>query len=118
MGYQLVFWREEVPCGKPSDTYARLMEEISVSGLASIPTEPIVLRIASAFSEGIEGVSDGFGMSWVAEDDASSFQVETSAQHVLVELRPLNRDIANTIIDIATEFGCPLYDPQTDERFA
>jgi hypothetical protein len=93
------------------------MDGTGVVGLASIPTDLIVSRIASTFSEDIEEGSDSLALSWVSKDEMSSFQVETSAQHVLVEMRPLNHDIANTIIDIASEFGCPLYDPQIYERF-
>jgi hypothetical protein len=38
--------------------------------------------------------------------------------HVLVIMRPLDEDNANRLISLADAFGAPLYDPQTDERFA
>jgi hypothetical protein len=118
VGYALVFWRDELTGRDPAEIYNHLMEGIHVPGLSVIPTDMIVSRIASAFSEGVEDDPAGFALCWLSDDATSSFQVEISSQHVHVELRPLVHDTANIIIDIANEYHCPLYDPQTNERFS
>ena len=50
--------------------------------------------------------------------EQSSFQVEWTTQYVRITCRPLDGDRANQMIDVANAFGCVLYVPQTDERFA
>jgi hypothetical protein len=45
------------------------------------------------------------------------FEVTWSPVHVLVTLRAVETDEGNRLVDIAANFGAPLYDPQTGERF-
>lgn len=43
-----------------------------------------------------------------------------SPEHIAAELRPAglgSDDVANRIIGVLEAFECPLYDPQTGERF-
>jgi hypothetical protein len=117
VGYDLVFWRDELTGREPAEIYNDLMDGLHVPGLRVIPTDTIVSSIAAAFSEGVKNDPAGFALCWLSVDATSSFQVEISSQHVHVTLRPLVHDTANIIIDIANEYHCPLYDPQTDERF-
>jgi hypothetical protein len=55
---------------------------------------------------------------WSSEDASSTFEVEWSTQHFVAECRPLVPEVGNRIIEIADGFDCPLFDPQTGERFA
>ena len=45
-------------------------------------------------------------------------EVYVHPRHVTLSLRGgWTGDDANRLIDVMTGFGCPLYDPQTGERF-
>jgi hypothetical protein len=95
------------------------MEGGDVAGLRPLPVEQIVSAIVAAFPQSVRepnGPSSEW-IDWLSQDESSSFQVEWSSHHVRVDLRPLDRDIANMFIDVMSAFGCPLYDPQTGERF-
>jgi len=56
-------------------------------------------------------------VDWQSPDEAQSFQVEWSPTHVWITCRGLHGPDMNRLVDLAAKFGCPLYDPQTGERF-
>ena len=118
VGYQLIFWRQAADRLDPKSVYTDLMDGVRVAGLAELPVAAIVERIAELFDEGIDDDAAGFALAWVSSDEMSSLQIETSTQHVHVEMRPLDQDTANSIIGVLSEFDCPLYDPQIARRFA
>ena len=45
------------------------------------------------------------------------FEITWSPVRVHVTLRAIETDDGNRLVDIAANFGAPLYDPQTGERF-
>jgi hypothetical protein len=57
------------------------MDGLHVPGLSVIPTDTIVSRIASAFSEGVEDDPAGFALCWLSDDGTSSFQNDWDNQH-------------------------------------
>jgi len=115
-----VFWRRDR--GTAANAYAvytALMEGHFVDGLLDLPVEQIVAEVLARFP-GAARVGDGplsEGAEWVSGDRRSSFRVEWSPKHVLVEVRNVSNDVGNLLVDIVTGFGCPLYDPQVNERF-
>lgn len=113
MSYDLDFWKQ--PPGSvfdPQATYERLSSGESVEGLLNLPIEMIMQKIAETFHD------------WVRLDDATwesakrgSFQVYTTPQFLRVDCYGMDGEDMNTLIDIAHDFGCPLYDPQVGTRF-
>ena len=55
---------------------------------------------------------------WESDDHRAACVVGWSSQWVHVNLTgDWPHSLANYFIDVGDEFGCALYDPQTDERF-
>lgn len=118
VGYQLVFWQEASSL-EPAPTYRALSDGSPVDGLRSLPIDEILARLGEVFPDGVREASGPSTewFTWESTDQRLSYQVVWSDQHVLAELRPLSAEVANRIIDVLTEFDCPLFDPQTGERF-
>jgi hypothetical protein len=121
MSYELVFWQRDAGhAANANGVYQSLMDGSKVDGLRTLPIEDIVAAILTAFPRAVREPNGPTSewIDWVREDEQSSFQVEWSPQHVGIDLRPKDNDIANRLIDIMVDdFRCPLYDPQTGERF-
>jgi hypothetical protein len=119
VSYDLAFWRQDESDERPSrELYELFIERQRVNGIPELPVEAFLARLRQAFPSTVrEPNGDVEWLDWRSQDDQSSFQVEWTPQCVWVSLRPLDGDRANRIIDMANEFGCALYDPQTDERF-
>ena len=119
MSYDLLFWKQEAgQTLDPAAVHSSLAEEESIPGLVSLPISEWIEAVLEAFPDARKepnGPSEW--ITWTSRDEAESFQMEWSPVHVWVTCRPLDIDIANRLIDIALNFGCPLYDPQTGERF-
>jgi hypothetical protein len=118
MSYQLCFWSERPGVSlAPQTAYERLLEGNEVDGLLPLPIDAYLEALANAFPGGTREHNGAFDW-FVWEGPSSMFEVEWSDVHVLVTMRPLDEDKANVLIDLATSFGAPLYDPQIAERFA
>jgi hypothetical protein len=111
--YILAFWCDAD--GEPRDpnvVFDRLCDSATVDGLAALPIADINSRFQSIFDTILSRSDD---VAWEGGDDM--FLLETGNQHVfLVAGHSTNTDHYNTAIDIMKEFGCPLYDPQTETR--
>jgi hypothetical protein len=120
MSYDLVFWRQlNGYAGSPAETYTRLIERERVEGLADLDIEAMLGRLQQVFPTLVrERNGDANWATWVSENQQDSFQVEWTAQSVIVACRHVHTDDMNRIIDWAATFACPLFDPQTGERFA
>ncbi len=113
MSYDLNFWKQKKGVNlDPQETYERLSDGEHVEGLEDIPIEQMMEKVREAFSPGwIQHDS----MTW--EADRKSFQVFTTPQFFRVDCGGMTGEEMNLFIDIGIEFGCPLYDPQTGERY-
>ena len=121
MSYDLVFWHQ-------NDTETRSPREIceaikqsreAASGLQPIAVDDFLARCLEEFPDARREPNGP--RDWIdctPEDGSWSFQVEWTAVHISVTLRGRwPHDVANRLIDLAADIGCPLYDPQTSERF-
>jgi hypothetical protein len=113
MSYDLNFWREK-PGIKldPQMTYEQLSHGEWVEGLEDLPIEQILKRIQEAFTQGWTKLDF---QSW--EAPGKGFQIFTTPQSFRVDCGGITGEEMNLFIDIAAEFGCPLYDPQVGQRF-
>jgi hypothetical protein len=114
VSYDLNFWKERPGVElDPQSVYERLSEGEIVDGLEVLPIERIVERIAAEFSQWERlGPYD-----WESPGQRGSFQVATTPQSFRVDCYGMYDEDMNRVIDIGHEFGCPLYDPQTGERY-
>jgi hypothetical protein len=120
LSYDLAFWcqheSEERP---PAKLYEAFVDGQRVDGIPDLPVDEFLTRVLEAFPTATRepnGVSEW--VVWERPDGSASFQVEWTPQCVRATFRPLNEDEANRLIDLANDFGCALYDPQTEERFS
>lgn len=120
MSYELIFWDQPPQFDvAPIDVYSSLNDGDYVPGLVDLPVDAILGRVLGEFP-GARREPNGPSSEWVdwsSLDGQLGFQVEWSGQHLRVDCRPLEHEVANRLIDIAAEFGCALFDPQTGERF-
>lgn len=113
MSYDINFWKLSRPlAARPQDIYAELCEGNSVEGLAQLPIRDILTRIAAAFP-GFDP-DDDFPM---IELENSGIEVNHSPQHVRFDIRGELDSSVNTLVEILADFGCPMYDPQVNERY-
>lgn len=121
MSYDLIFWTE-IPgpvAADPTAVYARLMEGDTVDGLAVLPIEDMVNDLSRAFPDaqrGLNGTDEW--LEWDEPSRPAVLEVTWTDQYVHASCRNLTNDELNRVIDVAVAHGCPLYDPQTGERFA
>ncbi len=116
MSYDLDFWKYENEPGEGQDhqaIYEKLSNGETVAGLAQLPIDQIMQQVADRFTQA--GWEEVDAVSW--EKDGSAFQLFTTKQFFRVDCYGMEGEDMNAFIDIAAEFGCPLYDPQVEERF-
>lgn len=120
VSYDLAFWQQELNAKvDPEVTLDQLADGNHVEGLTDIPVEDILARLCELFPTAVRELNGGEEwLVWVSQNQQDSFQVMWSAQHCLVNCRHLANEDINAIISVMTSRGCPLYDPQTGERFA
>ena len=120
MSYELIFWRQTPAQTKsPLSVHESLMNEIHVDGLVELPIDGILSRVMHDFPGTVrESNGPSEWLTWVSQNEKDSFEVAWSRQHVRVDCRHLHSDQMNQLIEIGAAFGCPLFDPQTNERFS
>jgi len=114
MSYDLDFWKYQPGVVlSHQEVYEKLSNGSAVDGLEEIPIPKILKRVNEVFSlAGWRKIDDAH---W--ESEKGSFEIYTTPQFLRVDCYSMAGEDMNLFIDIATEFGCPLYDPQTGERF-
>lgn len=119
VSYDLVFWKQQEDANLGPAMVARALQDAEPpAGLVELPIEAWLEELLTSFPGAVrEPNGQHEWIDWVSSDERQSFQVEWSAVHVWVTCRHTDSATMNRIIDIALGFGCPLYDPQTDERF-
>ncbi|MDH3755137.1 MAG: hypothetical protein OEU32_14800 [Acidimicrobiia bacterium] len=121
VSYDLVFWRQHPTEAR---TPVEILQAIATGpgpteGLVPLPTESMIARLLEVVPSA-ERLPNGEG-EWIVcdgPDQSWSFQIEWSTTHFWASLRGAwTGATANKLVDVALEFDCPLFDPQTGERF-
>lgn len=113
MSYDINFWKQSQPLEMPpSEIYGTLCNGDTVEGLEALPIDTIYERIRAAFPS--FDPKEDFP---VIEFEHCGIEVSSSPQHVRFDIRGDIGSETNRLIEILAEFGCPLYDPQIDQRF-
>lgn len=115
MSYDLNFWKYEKESS--SNNHQAVYEQLSngefVEGLEVIPIKDILKNLREVFST--LGWTQVDEETW--EGESGSFQIYTTPQFFRVDCYGIEGEDMNHLIDIAQEFGLPLYDPQISKRF-
>jgi hypothetical protein len=119
MSYELVFWRQATMMSQSSKTtYEALKNRHFVEGLSELPIDEVLSAITTSFpTSRREGAGTDECLTWSSTDEEDSFRVTWSSQHFRVECHHLPLEHVNCHVKIGEKFSCPLYDPQTGERF-
>ncbi len=113
MTYDLNFFKEQP--GVEIDmqaAYEQLSLEKDVPGLAELPVERMLARIKELYPDEWTQYGDGH---WESTEDA--LEVMLTPYFLRVDFPGLGREDLEAMMELAREFDCPLYDPQTGERF-
>ncbi len=112
MSYDLDFWKYKPGVSLDHQaTYEKLSDGQVVDGLEELPISRITARLKEVFADW-DQLDDE---TW--EGDSGSFQIFTTPQFFRVDCYGMDEEDMNKIIDIGSEFGCPLYDPQVTTRY-
>ena len=115
MSYDLDFWQYETarPMADHHAVYERLSEGEFVAGLRTIPIDAILAKLDGVFSS--LGWTKLDETNW--EGQAGAFQIFTTPQFLRIDCYGMNGEDMNRVIDLASGFGLPLYDPQVGKRY-
>lgn len=116
VSYDLSFWSQKAELGiEPAEIQTRLLDGVRIDDVADLPIEDMRGKTAAAFSDWARVDED----MWERDGNgaAPAFQLFTTPQFFHVTCYGLEGEDMNRFIDVAAEFGCPLFDPQTGERF-
>ena len=112
MSYGLDFWKCRPGVSLDHQAaYEKLSDGQAVEGLEDLPIGRMLDRLKEVFADW-EQLDDE---TWAS--DNGSFQVFTTPQFFRVDCYGMDGDDMNRIIEVASEFGCPLYDPQVTTRY-
>jgi hypothetical protein len=115
MSYELIFWHQT-----PAQTKSPLAgtDGQHADGLTELPVEEILSSVMRHFPGTKSELNrPAEWLSWVSSNGRDSFEVTWSRQHFRIDCRRLHSDHMNQLVEIGAEFGCPLFDPQINERF-
>jgi hypothetical protein len=113
VSYDLNFWKQKPGVRLDAQTvYERLSAGEHVEGLEDLPIDRMMGKVCQAFAIGWSRLDP---VTW--EAPRKSFQVFTTPQFFRVDCGGMTGEEMNRFIDIGIEFGCPLYDPQTGQRY-
>ena len=116
MSYDLNFWKYRSGVYlEHQSTYERLSNGEAVEGLEVLPIGDLIGALEREFSArpGWERTDEE---SWESES-SGSFQIFQTPQFLRVDCYGMSGEDMNRIIDIAADFGCPLFDPQVGKRY-
>ena len=119
MSYELMFWRQVSMMTLSSKSiYESLNENRMVDGLSDLPIDDMIFDLTNLFPDAVrESYESRESIVWFSQNHEDSFRVTWSPQHLRVDCHRLPLNQVNDIVSIGAKFGCPLYDPQTGERF-
>ena len=111
MSYDINFWKQERPLAlSAQEIYERLNKKEPVEGLAKLPVDEILARLKTAFPD--FDPSESFPLARTSEGSIEFFW---SDQHFRFDIRGICGD-CQMLVDIMTDFDCPMYDPQEGKR--
>ncbi|CAD73707.1 hypothetical protein RB4304 [Rhodopirellula baltica SH 1] len=122
MSYDLYFWKQTSDCTlAPDVVIQRFSESQSVDGIVPMDTAAVIARLKAEFptiAENPLGLDEcSVQLVWEHETDGCFIALPCTT-YLCIESHGASNEILNRLIDIANEFKCPLYDPQTNERYA
>lgn len=114
MSVDLNFWRYKEGAARDHRRVYRLAccEGEALEELETLPVEDILGKLAAAF-----GDWTALGGGHYEREGRGAFSVSTTAQTVRFDCYGMGEADMNALMDVPMAFGCPLYDPQIDERF-
>jgi hypothetical protein len=111
LSYDINFWKQERPLAlSAQEIYERLNKKEPVEGLAKLPVDAILARLKTAFPD--FDPSESFPLARTSDGSIEFFW---SDQHFRFDIRGICGD-CQKLVDIMTEFDCPMYDPQEGKR--
>ncbi len=121
MSYDLYFWKQTPGCrASPDAIIERFSESKSVDGVLPIDVSAVIARLKSEFPAIAENLLQlpecPVQLIWEHETDGCFIALPCTT-YLCIESHGASSEILNRLIDIAHEFDCPLYDPQTNERY-
>ena len=112
MSYDINFWKQERPLElSPQEVYERLSSRQLVDGLAKLPVDEILARLKEAYPD--FDPAESFPLARTSE---GSIEFSWSDYHFRFDIRGVCGD-CQKLVDIMTDFGCPMYDPQLGKRY-
>jgi hypothetical protein len=119
MSHDLVFWRQKSDAIlNARSVYETLMEGNDVVGLEPLDEKRLVASFLARFPSA-ERTAGCAQMTWSDVNESRSVNVEWSATHFVAMCSwHMTNEELHAVIDVGVELGCPLYDPQIDQRFA
>jgi hypothetical protein len=121
MSYDLYFWQQNISCQlAPEHVVEHLCKGEYVQGVERLPVYAISSRIKLEFPGIVENSLDSPAcpkqLLW---DNAEKgcFIAYPCMQYLCIESHQATGEVLNRLIDIALEFNCLLYDPQTNQRY-
>jgi hypothetical protein len=111
LSYDINFWKQQRPLAlSAQEIYERLNKKEPVEGLAKLPVDEILARLKAAFPD--FDPAESFPLARTSEGSIEFFW---SDQHFRFDIRGICGD-CQKLVDIMSEFGCPMYDPQEGKR--
>jgi len=121
MSYFLSFWKQNETCRlTPKEIDSDLLadqQRQSLKGLIPLNNWAIAERFSERFPEIIHNKystsTDLIQSEWESQDGSRSFLIDWYPLHFSIQCCTATREDLNQAINIAIEFDCRLFDPQT-----
>ena len=115
MSYELCFWHRDCP-GDPLEVYRQVSDGLRPDGIPVIRSAELVGRVQQALLGRRDETIASAGMCDIETDDGA-LQLTWGPFYVRTDCYGLSAEKMNTVVDIAFDLDCPLYDPQVNKRF-
>lgn len=121
MSYDLYFWKQSAPSDLThSEVLESLYSDNPSPNVLPLPAGGLVRSIMALFPGIVENrtTDPSIPVQLIYDaPDGGVFIIVWNSYVLCVESHGVKGPHLNKIIDAASEYGCKLYDPQTDERY-
>lgn len=121
MSYQLYFWKQSANVNAtPLETVEAISNGEEPQYLERINIEALLIDIFEQWPEHEKSFGNDGQLSQVLiefKDSKSCVVLDWSLKHLFVESHSAPGEELNTFIDLAAKYECPLFDPQTNQRY-